>query len=66
MRSLEEIKKMNALKKDDILRCVKSLAKSQGFYSALYNNLINKPELLEHLEKQEFSDYIDLILFLEC
>lgn len=58
--------KMNALKKDDILRCVKTLAKSQGFYSALYKNLTNKPELLDYLEKQEFADYIDLILFLEC
>ena len=51
------------MNKDEILNTIKSLAKSQGFYGRLLEQLNN--ETLEYLEEQGFKDPVDLILFLE-
>lgn len=53
------------MNKEEILKNIKTLSKSQGFYQGLYENLKSNNELLEHLEKQNFKDIMDLILFLE-
>lgn len=53
------------MNKEEILKSIKILSKSQGFYQGLYENLKSNNELLEHLEKQNFKDIMDLILFLE-
>lgn len=53
------------MNKEEILKSIKTLSKSQGFYQGLYENLKSNNELLEHLEKQNFKDIMDLILFLE-
>ena len=42
---------------------IESLATSQGFYGRILENL--NEERLGYLEKQNFKDIIDLILFLE-
>lgn len=52
---------------------VKSLRHSQGFYSRLYNNLMenikyNKEDLVDHLHNSElpkFKDSLDVIMYLE-
>lgn len=51
------------MKKEEILEAIRSLAKSQGFYSRLLEELTD--EKLDYLEKQGFEDYVDLIMFLE-
>lgn len=53
------------MNKEEILNSVKSLAKSQGFYGRLYEQLYDNDEALEFLEKQNFKDIVDMILFLE-
>lgn len=53
------------MNKEEILKSIKTLSKSQGFYQGLYENLKSNNELLEYLEKQNFKDIMDLILFLE-
>lgn len=53
------------MNKQEILNIVKRLAKSQGFYSNLYEELINNPEYLEELSKLNIKDEVDLILYLE-
>ena len=52
---------------------VKGLRHSQGFYSRLYNDLMenikyNKAELVEHLNNSElpkFKDTLDVVMYLE-
>lgn len=51
------------MNRNEILDLVKSLAKSQGFYSRLLEELNN--EKLDYLEQQNFKDPIDFILFIE-
>jgi hypothetical protein len=54
--------------KEEILNTFRMLAKSQGFYGRLLNeieNADNRDEILENLEKQNFSDPVDLILAIE-
>lgn len=53
------------MNKQEILDIIKKLAKSQGFYSSLYEGLINNPEYLEELSKLNIRDEVDLILYLE-
>lgn len=62
------------MKRDEILNIIKELAKSQGFYSRLYMELLNAqgnyPEeyekVMQELESKNFSDPLDLVLYLEC
>lgn len=53
------------MNKEEILNSIKSLASGQGFYGRLYEQLYDNEEALEFLEKQNFKDIIDLILYLE-
>ena len=57
------------MKKQEILDTIKMLAKSQGFYGRLYEQIMtaeNKDEILEELENKEFKDTLDLVFFFEC
>lgn len=54
---------MDGMKRDKILETFKSLAKSQGFYGRLLDNITE--EELDYLEEQKFKDAVDLILFIE-
>lgn len=59
--------------REQILSAIENLGKCQGFYSRLYANLQNlrseDPEQYEAcmnaLEKQQFSDSVDLVLYFE-
>lgn len=53
------------MNKEEILKAVKSLAQSQGFYGRLLQQLESNEKALEYLEQQNFKDEIDLILFIE-
>lgn len=57
------------MNKEDILKLIRSLSNSQGFYSKLYNFLSEDSEesrsFLTELENQNFKDCVDLILYLE-
>jgi len=56
-----------------ILKSIKELSKSQGFYGRLYNSLMklqleNKEAFdrqMELYEKQNFKDTTDMVLFFE-
>ena len=65
MYCLEAIKKQNALTATDILNFCKKMSKSQGFYGHLYQSLMAYPEALRELERKQFSDYADFVLFIE-
>lgn len=57
------------MKKLEILATIKMLAKSQGFYGRLYEQITtaeNKDEILQELEDQNFKDVLDLVFFFEC
>lgn len=51
------------MNREEIISAIESLATSQGFYGRILENLNEK--YLDYLEKQNFKDIIDLILFLE-
>ncbi len=57
------------MKKEDILKAIRSLAASQGFYDRLLR-MLTSDELdaiayLQYLEEQNFKDTVDLVMFLE-
>ena len=49
--------------KDEIKDAIYQLSKSQGWYDRLYNGLTD--EFLEYLERQNFTDVVDMVIFLE-
>ena len=51
--------------KTKILELIESLAQSQGFYGRLLRDINENPEILDHLEQQNFKEDLDLILYLE-
>ncbi len=58
------------MKKDVIMKTFKSLAQSQGFYGRIVDELesmseSNRNMYLEGLEKQNFKDTVDLVMFME-
>ena len=58
------------MKKQEILGAIKMLAKSQGSYGRLYENLMalsskERCKVLQSLENQNFKDVVDMIMFLE-
>lgn len=57
------------MNKEEILKLVRTLASSQGFYTRLYQFLSEgseeSEEFLEHLENKNFKDQVDLILYFE-
>lgn len=62
------------MKMNEIMEAIKDLAKCQGFYGRLLENLLelkeDEPELYEEVsaewEAQNFRDSVDLVLYLEC
>ena len=54
------------MKKEQILDVIKSLAKSQGFYGRLLEHINENPSYLDFLEKQNFKDSVDFVLYMEC
>lgn len=61
------------MKMPEILATIKSLAKSQGFYSRLYEHLletskvdpIGYQKICDNLEGQHFRDPVDMVLYFE-
>lgn len=53
------------LTKEEILGCIEMLARSQGFYGRLLREIRENDRILEELEKQGFTDILDIVLFLE-
>jgi len=51
------------MNKQAIYNTIKSLARSQGFYCRVLENLTE--EQLKYLERQKFKTPVDLVLFLE-
>ena len=58
-------KRREKMNREQILNSVKMLAQSQGSYGRLYSQLKDNEEALQYLEAQQFTDVVDLILFLE-
>lgn len=61
------------MKRDDILKLIRQLAFSQGFYSRLYGELMdckeNDPssydDYMSELEAKNFASDLDVVLFFE-
>jgi hypothetical protein len=57
------------MNKEQILEAIKILSYSQGYYGRLYARLTDGSETskraLELFEEQNFSDVVDLMIFLE-
>ena len=58
------------MKKNEIMKTFKSLAQSQGYYGRIVDELESMSEsngnmYLEGLEKQNFKDAVDLVMFME-
>ena len=53
------------MNKEQILTTITMLAKSQGFYGRLLEHINEEPTYLDFLEKQNFKDSIDFVLYME-
>lgn len=53
------------MNKDQILEAIRTLSYSQGSYGRLYEYILENNEILEELEKQNFKDVLDMVLYLE-
>ena len=57
------------MKKEQILNAINNLSASQGFYGRLYEKLTDGSEesedFLNTLEKQNFGDVVDMVMWLE-
>ena len=51
------------MNRNEIIDAIRSLARSQGSYGRLLDNLTD--EALDYLEEQNFTDPVDLILWIE-
>lgn len=54
------------LNKQQIEESIRGLAKSQGFYGRLLNQIEEDPSILTKLEEQHFNSVLDMVFFLEC
>ena len=62
------------MKMEDILKAIKDLSNSQGFYGRLYNNLMEIKasdketynKIKTELESKQFTDIVDLVMYIEC
>lgn len=59
------------LKREDIMAGFRSLARSQGFYGRLVNTLEElsdneKEAFWADLESRNFTDMVDVVMFIEC
>ena len=63
------INKKYIMNRDEILNILSNLAKSQGTYARLYNQLSDGSEdsekFLTLMESQGFNDFVDIIMWLE-
>lgn len=53
------------MNQEQILETIKNLAKSQGFYGRYLEYIKENPDELENLEKENFNDVVDLVLYIE-
>lgn len=57
------------MKKEQILNAISNLSASQGFYGRLYEKLTDGTEeseaFLSTMEKQNFGDVVDMVMWLE-
>lgn len=57
------------MNKEEILSAIRELAASQGFYGRLYRALMNGSEeselFMSEMVEQNFSDSLDMVLWLE-
>lgn len=57
------------MNKEEILKSIRGLAMSQGFYGRLYEKLIDgsseSNELIEKMVEENFKDVVDMVLWLE-
>ena len=53
------------MNKEQILNAIKSLARSQGFYGRLLEVINEDETILDELVEQNFTDSLDLVMFLE-
>lgn len=57
------------MNREKILDAIHSLAASQGFYGRLYDSLTDgseqADEFLNTMEKQNFGDVVDMVMWLE-
>ena len=53
------------MKAQDIERTIENLARSQGMYGRMLEQIRRNPTILKKLEKQNFKDPVDMVLFLE-
>lgn len=59
------------MKRDEIMSLFRSLARSQGFYGRLVRNIESatpdeQEEFWQEMEAQNFTDTLDVILYIEC
>jgi endogenous inhibitor of DNA gyrase (YacG/DUF329 family) len=64
-----EDEKPDYMTKDQCMQAIQELAKSQGFYQRLLDDLMDDAEhrdlVLNDLEEQHFKDIVDMVLWLE-
>ena len=53
------------MNRPEIRQAIRQLACSQGFYCRVLEAIDENPTILDELEKQNFKDTIDLVLYLE-
>ena len=53
------------MSKEEIMKAIKSLAKSQGFYGRLYEHLKEDENLLNYIAMHNIKDTVDLVMLLE-
>ena len=57
------------MKREQILNAISNLSTSQGFYGRLYEKLTDGTEesedFLATMEKQNFGDVVDMVMWLE-
>ena len=59
---------------NEILKVIKTLAKSQGLYARIYHQITDYKfnhktiynQLAKELESQNFKDVVDLVMYFEC
>ena len=59
------------MKRNEIISTIETLAMSQGFYGRLLERINGLDEeqyeeLMEHLERQNFGDAVDMVMYFEC
>lgn len=58
------------MNREQILNAIRQLAASQGFYGRLYDVLTSGSDeaeaCLDTMVKQNFSDTVDMVIWLEC